>query len=126
VQCPVTTGDHHLKSVQGLLVEITELISPDKSNKFMPVLVWGVTRVARWYQREKGFYERTAGNQITASSIQSALRTRYEEVMDGNDQWRCEVGLDRSRRKKEARNQANAEFPCSKSGKQERMERWLQ
>lgn len=52
----------------------------------MLALVWGVTGVAGRYQKKKGLYERAAESQITASSIQSELSNRYEEVMDGNNQ----------------------------------------
>lgn len=45
----------------------------------------GVTGVTERYQ-EKGFYGTAAESQITAPSMQSELRTRYEEVTDGNDQ----------------------------------------
>lgn len=62
--------------------------------KFMLRLVWGITGVAGRYQKEKYFFEKAAESQITASSSHSVLRARYEEVMDGNDQWRIGVGLD--------------------------------
>lgn len=57
-------------------------------------LVCGITGVAGRYQKEKDFFEKAAESQITASSIHSEIRARYEEVRDGNDQWRIGAGLD--------------------------------
>lgn len=73
---------------------MTELIGLAKCKKFTLRLVWGITGVARRCQKEKDFFEKAAESQITASSIHSVLKTRYEEVMDGNDQLRIGVGLD--------------------------------